>query len=173
MSRMARRLLTFLLVFGAAYVARSRARTDAPSETLPRASVPSTPAPTVTQPSMSVPGANDAASSASGPAMRPSAHSNVGFRNHAHLAEHYEKHGAEFRPASIDEYLHMAQALRDAPVGGPILEIVRPSDGTVSRFDKSTGAFLAFDSDGTIRTFFKPNDGEAYFRRQAKRAPSP
>ncbi len=24
---------------------------------------------------------------------------------------------------------------------------------------------------GSIRTFFKPNDGEAYFRRQARRSP--
>jgi hypothetical protein len=32
-------------------------------------------------------------------------------------------------------------------------------------------AFLAVNRDGTIRTFFKPNDGEAYFRRQASRTP--
>ena len=35
--------------------------------------------------------------------------------------------------------------------------------------DRSTGAFVAFDADSTIRTFFKPNDGEAYFERQARR----
>jgi pyocin large subunit-like protein len=52
-----------------------------------------------------------------------------------------------------------------------VLEIRRPSDGVVSRFDRRSGAFLAFDSDGTIRTFFRPNDGESYFRRQARRAP--
>jgi len=51
---------------------------------------------------------------------------------------------------------------------GNIEELRRP-DGTTSRFDRSSGAFIAFNSDGTIRTFFKPNDGEAYFRRQARR----
>ena len=49
-----------------------------------------------------------------------------------------------------------------------VLEAVR-SDGVVTRFDKVTGAFLAFNDDLTIRTYFKPNDGEAYFRRQSKR----
>ncbi|MEO7041884.1 MAG: hypothetical protein ABI035_06470, partial [Gemmatimonadaceae bacterium] len=64
------------------------------------------------------------------------------------------------------EYLREAQTLRDEPAGGNVLEIRRP-DGTVSRYDRATGAFIAFNADGTIRTFFKPNNGEAYFRRQA------
>jgi pyocin large subunit-like protein len=37
----------------------------------------------------------------------------------------------------------------------------------ISRFDKATGSFIAFNADGTIRTFFRPVDGENYFRRQA------
>ena len=58
--------------------------------------------------------------------------------------------------------------LRDAKVGGPILEIVR-HDGVASRYDRQTGAFIAFNPNGVIRTFFKPNDGERYWRRQAER----
>jgi pyocin large subunit-like protein len=92
----------------------------------------------------------------------------VGFRSRAQFNEHFQKHGAEFGHITQAEYLRQAQMLRDAPVGGSIEEI-RRDDGTVSRFDRSTGAFLAFNRDGTIRTFFKPNDGEAYFRRQASR----
>jgi hypothetical protein len=94
--------------------------------------------------------------------------SKIGFRSRAQFNEHFQKHGAEFGHITQDEYLREAQALRDAPVGGNIEEI-RRNDGTTSRFDRSTGAFLAFNRDGTIRTFFKPNDGEAYFRRQASR----
>ena len=92
----------------------------------------------------------------------------VGFHSRAQLNEHFAKHGAEFGRVTQQEYLRAAQTLRDAPVGGNIEELRRP-DGTTSRFDRSSGAFIAFNSDGTIRTFFKPNDGEAYFRRQARR----
>ena len=110
----------------------------------------------------------------------------VGFRSRARLVEHFEKHGHEFGAISVDQYLRRAQALRDARVGGAgsgaregvegaergdVVELVR-ADGVVSRFDRRSGAFLAFDRDGTIRTFFRPNDGEAYFRRQGRRRPT-
>lgn len=104
------------------------------------------------------------------PPTAPSART-VGFRSTARLVEHFEKHGGEFGADSPAQYLRLAQQLRDAPAGGDILEVVRPSDRVVSRFDRGSGAFLAADPDGTIRTFFKPNDGEAYFRRQARRSP--
>jgi pyocin large subunit-like protein len=113
----------------------------------------------------------EAAPAAPSASSAPSRGAAVGFRNTERLAEHFEKHGAEFNAPSREAYLAMAQALRDAPPGPEILELVRPADGVVNRFDKKTGAFIAYDPDGTIRTFFKPNDGEAYFRRQARRAP--
>lgn len=92
----------------------------------------------------------------------------IGFRDAGHLVEHFQKHGAEFGRISQEEYLRQAQRLRDRPVGGEILEAIR-QDGVMTRFDRSTGAFLAVDPDRTIRTFFRPNDGEAYFQRQLKR----
>jgi pyocin large subunit-like protein len=93
-----------------------------------------------------------------------------GFRNKHLFEEHYAKHGREFGNISAEEYLHRAQALRDAPVGGPILEaIVIKGARIVTRFDRRTGAFGAYNSDRTIRTFFIPNDGERYFHRQAFR----
>jgi pyocin large subunit-like protein len=98
-----------------------------------------------------------------------SIHSDVGFRDHDHLVQHYRKHGREFGRITMAEYLRLAQTLRDRPAGGPILESVR-SDRVVTRFDRSSGAFIAFDSDLTIRTFFRPNQGETYFRRQAQRS---
>lgn len=98
--------------------------------------------------------------------------SSVGFRSRARLDEHFAKHGAEFGSITRGEYLRQAQSLRDAPVSATVLEVRRP-DGVVSRFDRQSGAFIAFDADGIIRTFFRPNDGEAYFRRQARRRPNP
>jgi pyocin large subunit-like protein len=125
----------------------------APGATPPLASAPAKPAPTkpsATEPQPSAPG---------------KAASSVGFGSTRAFDEHYEKHGAEFGSVSQAEYLALAQKLRDAPAGGAILEAVR-DDGVISRFDKKSGAFLAFNKNKTIRTFFKPNDGVRYFERQ-------
>ena len=92
----------------------------------------------------------------------------IGFRNRGRLEEHYRKHGREFGDITQAEYLRRAQELRDAPVGGSVLEL-RREDGVLTRFDRESGSFIAFDPDRTIRTFFRPNAGERYFRRQAAR----
>lgn len=91
----------------------------------------------------------------------------IGFRSQQRLDDHYRKHGREFGNISKREYLAVAQDLRDAPLSKRVIETTQ-KDGTISRFDRSTGAFTAFDRDLTIRTLFKPNDGENYFWRAAK-----
>ncbi|MEO8128451.1 MAG: hypothetical protein ABJF23_15730 [Bryobacteraceae bacterium] len=90
-----------------------------------------------------------------------------GFRSRRQFDEHFQKHGSEFGKISQAEYLRLAQDLRDAPVGGPILEARR--NAVVTKFDKRSGYFGAYNADRTIRTFFIPNQGESYFRRQAER----
>lgn len=115
------------------------------------------------------------------PASKSSANirTEIGFASEQKLLDHYKKHGSEFgsmrkedyRPISPLDYLRQAQELRDRQPDASVLEAVR-SDGVITRFDKTTGAFLAFNADGIIRTYFKPNDGEAYFRRQSKRGSS-
>jgi hypothetical protein len=102
------------------------------------------------------------------PAQGKSWGAGVGFADSRRLDEHFEKHGAEFGNISKQDYLHQAQLLRDAKVGGPVLQTVQ-ADGVVTRFDRQTGAFIAYNRNGVIRTFFKPNDGERYYRRQAER----
>lgn len=92
----------------------------------------------------------------------------VGFADQRRLDEHFGKHGAEFGRITKQDYLRQAQLLRDAKVGGPVLEAVR-RDGVITRYDQQTGAFIAFNANGVIRTFFKPSDGERYWRRQAER----
>lgn len=95
----------------------------------------------------------------------------IGFASRQKFLDHYDKHGSEFGSISKEEYLRQAQELRDRAAENGVLEVLR-SDGVVTRFDKKTGAFLAFNDDLTIRTYFKPNDGEAYFHRQSKRGSS-
>ncbi len=96
----------------------------------------------------------------------PEAGSLRAFRTPELFRQHYAKHGREFGNVTPEEYLRQAQALRDAAPAANVLEI-RRKDGVVTRFDKDSGSFIAFDGDGTIRTFFRPADGERYFRRQA------
>jgi hypothetical protein len=92
----------------------------------------------------------------------------IGFASRQKLVDHYKKHGREFGAVTMEQYLRKAQELRDRPAGGTILESVRP-EGVVTRYDRETGDFLAFNRDGVIRTYFRPTDGEAYYRRQLGR----
>ena len=96
------------------------------------------------------------------------AHPEIGFGHRERLDEHFRKHGREFAVPDAGAYLALAQALRDRPAAGDVLEAAR-RDRVITRFDRANGAFIAFEPDLTIRTFFKPNDGEAYFRRQLTR----
>jgi pyocin large subunit-like protein len=92
----------------------------------------------------------------------------VGFASRQKLVDHYRKHGREYGAITVEQYLRGAQELRDRPAGGAILEAARP-DGSVARFDRDSGDFIAFSRDGVIRTYFKPTDGERYYRRQLER----
>ncbi len=103
------------------------------------------------------------------PAKPVSPYASIGFASNQKLAEHFAKHGKEFASPSASAYLSRAQQLRDRELKPPLLEGIRPSDGVVTRFDPASGAFLAFDKDRTIRTFFKPDNGERYYQRQLKR----
>lgn len=106
-----------------------------------------------------------AAKSTSSPQV---SNSPVGFASSEKLLEHYHKHGREFGNVSLEEYLLAAQTLRDHAAVETIIEAVR-ADGVITRFDRESGTFIAFNRNGVIRTCFKPNEGERYFRRQLKR----
>jgi pyocin large subunit-like protein len=89
-----------------------------------------------------------------------------GFRTEHLLQDSFEKHGHEFGAITRQQYLHLAQQLRDSHAGHNILESKRP-DGLI-KFDTRHGYFGAYYNDGTIRTFFIPPDGVRYFERQAR-----
>lgn len=95
-------------------------------------------------------------------------HAEIGFATDADWQQHFREHGAALGVASPEAYLLLAQALRDRPAGGPVREAER-DDGVVTRYDRESGGFVAFDRDLTLRTFFRPADGEAYFERQSRR----
>lgn len=94
------------------------------------------------------------------------------FRTQHLLEEHYAKYGQSFGKITQAEYLHLAQQLRDSRAGKNILEAKRPTGGG-SKFDVRRGWFVAYDADGTLRTFFVPNDGRRFFDRQARTSSPP
>lgn len=90
-----------------------------------------------------------------------------GFRTQHLLEEHFGKYGADFGRITQDQYLRLAQQLRDSRPGKNTLEAKRP-DGSGAKFDRRHGWYVAYDGDGTIRTFFVPREGLRYFERQAR-----
>lgn len=111
------------------------------------------------------PAAPAAQPKSSSPSSNTAVDARVGFTSKRALEEHFAKHGREFGSLSQAEYLRLAQELRDAAATGSVRE-ARRDDGVTTRFDTRSGAFVAFNPDKTIRTFFKPNDGLRYFERQ-------
>ena len=90
-----------------------------------------------------------------------------GFRTSILLQRQFARYGSQFGHINMQQYLNMAQHLRDANPGKNILMAQRPYGGG-AKFDVKRGWFVAFDGDGTLRTFFVPRDGIRYFDRQQK-----
>jgi pyocin large subunit-like protein len=81
------------------------------------------------------------------------------------LIDHFRRHGADFGATSAREYARMAYEFY-----GRAQEEKYPkkiaSDGTIKIYDRKTNTFGAYNSDGTTKTFFKPKNGESYWKRQ-------
>lgn len=85
------------------------------------------------------------------------------FRKAEYLQEHFEKHGAEFGYASADEYLAGANRVVVSPEA---LHKLEAEDGDDVYYLESGNEIVFVSTDGYIRTYFKPDDGKAYFDRQ-------
>jgi len=91
--------------------------------------------------------------------------------NPVSLPDHFARHGADFHARDAEDYARQAWAFgQRAKAGGLLLKI--DTDGVRRVFDPQTGAFGAFNADGTTKTFFKPNSRD-YFERQPGRLVNP
>lgn len=88
-----------------------------------------------------------------------------GFRSQHMLEEHFAKYGPDFGPITVNQYLRLAQQLRDARSSRSVLES-RRSDGSGAKFDRKRGWYVAYEPDGTLKMFFVPKDGIRYFEWQ-------
>jgi pyocin large subunit-like protein len=83
----------------------------------------------------------------------------------ANAEEHWEKHGGEF-PEDHNEmdYVREANAFVHRPPPGTLVK--RDARGDTLFYQPSTHAFAVMDARGEPRTFFKADNGMAYWNRQ-------
>jgi pyocin large subunit-like protein len=87
--------------------------------------------------------------------------------NPASLRDHFERHGRDFAAKNPDDYARMAaEFFRRAKADGLPAKV--DNAGTIRVFDPGSGAFGAYNTDGTTKTFFKPGS-DGYFDRQPGR----
>ncbi|KPF84819.1 S-type pyocin family protein [Brevundimonas sp. AAP58] len=82
----------------------------------------------------------------------------------------YERNGADFGARSPEEFLSRITAFTTSPPSGTD-RATRPN-GDVLLYQASTNTFAVVDREGTPRTMFKPDEGEAYWAEQKAAAPT-
>jgi hypothetical protein len=99
------------------------------------------------------------------PTIAPPARQTWG--NFGSLQDHFARHGPDFAAKSPEDYAAQAWQFRQrARAGGLLVKV--DDDGVQRVFDPATGAFAAYNRDGTTKTYFKP-DSRDYFERQPGR----
>jgi RHS repeat-associated protein len=83
------------------------------------------------------------------------------FASEERLAEHIKDHSADMGIAE-DQYLRAAQKFFKGD-GGKNAEVYTRVNGDKSIFDHSSGNFGVITKDNTIRTFYEPREGYAYW----------
>jgi pyocin large subunit-like protein len=88
--------------------------------------------------------------------------------NIASLPDHFARHGRDFGAKDADDYARMAwEFLQRAKTEG--FPAKQDETGVLRVFDPRSGAFAAYNRDGTTKTFFKPGSRD-YFARQPGRS---
>lgn len=97
-----------------------------------------------------------------------SSHIKKNFASEELLEDHYLKHAKEFGNISKQQYLGLANSLAAREPSEQVAQLVR-SDGSISKYSFATNEFLVINADGTIRTYFKPEQKEAYWKIEIER----
>jgi hypothetical protein len=80
----------------------------------------------------------------------------------------FDRNGADFGAASVDDYAAKAHAFIARPPRG-VLSLNRPN-GDVLYYDPKSNVFAVADRQGAPRAMFKPRDGMSYWTQQKDRA---
>ena len=80
------------------------------------------------------------------------------------LQDHFDRHGGDFKAKSPDDYARMAWEFRQRARAEGLPTKV-DEEGVTRIYERKSGAFGAYNRNGTTKTFFKPNSRD-YFERQ-------
>lgn len=83
------------------------------------------------------------------------------------LPDHFARHGSDFHARNQDDYARMAWEFLQRAKSDSLPAKVDET-GTLRVFDPRSGAFAAYNRNGTTKTFFKPGS-PGYFDRQPGR----
>ena len=92
-----------------------------------------------------------------------SAKSTLTFRSDSLREEHFEKHGIEMGFTSAKEYEKAAAAVVS---DSRALHKLEKEDGDDVYYLEETNDFVVVSPQGYLRTYFRPEDGIKYYRRQ-------
>jgi hypothetical protein len=136
----------------------------APASTSPATKLTATPAPASKSIIARILGVGKPAPSSPAPPTRET------WGNPGSLPDHFARHGADFHAKDADDYARMAWEFRQRAKSEHLPAKVDET-GVLRVFDPKSGAFAAYNRDGTTKTFFKPGS-PGYFERQPGRAVS-
>jgi hypothetical protein len=84
------------------------------------------------------------------------------------LQDHYERHGADFGSRNAEEYARQAWEFLQRAMAEGLPAKLDEREGTIRVYDPKTGAFAAYNRNGTTKTYFKPGSPD-YWQRQPGR----
>jgi hypothetical protein len=94
----------------------------------------------------------------------PQAYSKRTWGNPKSLGDHFARHGRDFGAKDANDYARMAyEFFQRAQKQGLPMKV--DGAGVYRVYDPGSGAFGAYNANGTTKTFFKPGSA-AYFERQ-------
>jgi len=76
----------------------------------------------------------------------------------------FERYGADFAAADVDDYVRKTHAFVGHPPSGA--ETLRRANGDTLIYDPKDNVFAVVTKDGAPRTMFKPDDGADYWATQ-------
>jgi pyocin large subunit-like protein len=81
--------------------------------------------------------------------------------------EAFDRNGAAFGAADLDDYVRKAHAFTASPPKGA--ETLKRANGDTLIYDPASNTFAVATRDGAPRTMFKPDTGAAYWTQQKER----